>query len=381
MFTSDLAASAFVFLLIVNISLLTWNLAYSNQTAFNEERDLRERVVRVSDLLVRTPGYPSNWTAETVDVIGLVSIDHVLDNRKLLQFRNMSYTMQRDLLRADSNDVYVQVRENEETATIDAGTLGGIGTEPVAYIVRSGASMNEARILSALNRSTVSWELYWPSSMDTDKLDSLTAQNVYNHTTDAPTMMDNLLKNISTYDTVIAEDVTVSPESVAYNDNLTTFVEAGGTYLHTGEDTQMLSDVFALKNVSVGSTTTTVNAVDPLLNNTYSEGDSVTLASAPTSFTGADTVYLKDSQSPNGCLACRWRIGAGNVYYAADTETSSGTTTVFTSATDAFTGNMFLEFGKPATEETNTVAVSNRQIIINRTNGFDRGTLRVVLWN
>lgn len=112
MFTSDLAVSIFIFFVIVNIALLTWNTVYANKMLFDEERELRERVVRVSDFLVRTPGYPANWTNETVQVIGLVTEDHILDNTKLRELNDTPYRNQSSVLRATPHDFYLTVRND-----------------------------------------------------------------------------------------------------------------------------------------------------------------------------------------------------------------------------------------------------------------------------
>lgn len=118
MFASDLVASVVVFFFIVNLSLIIWNLAYKSETQFSEERQLQERVVRTSDLLVRTPGYPQNWTDDTVKLAGFATQDHVLSNEKLRAFNNTSYRTQREVLRSRAHQYYLTVTVDGTIVTI-----------------------------------------------------------------------------------------------------------------------------------------------------------------------------------------------------------------------------------------------------------------------
>lgn len=118
MFASDLIASIVVFFFIANLSLIIWNLAYETETRFNEERQIRERVVRSSDLLVRTPGYPQNWTEDTVKLAGFATEDHLLSNEKLRAFNDTAYTTQRDALRSRAYQFYLTVTVDGTIATL-----------------------------------------------------------------------------------------------------------------------------------------------------------------------------------------------------------------------------------------------------------------------
>lgn len=118
MFASDLVASVVVFFFIVNFSLLIWNLAYDTKTAFSEERQLRERVVRTSDLLVRTPGYPQNWTEDTVKLAGFATQDHVLSTDKLRSFNDTADDTQRRALRAQGNQYHLTVTVGGSVAVL-----------------------------------------------------------------------------------------------------------------------------------------------------------------------------------------------------------------------------------------------------------------------
>ncbi len=128
LFTMDMVASILVFVLIVNLSLMTWNLAQRNSVMFNEDRALRDRAERVADLIVRGPGVPEDWTADTVELVGLAEPDHVLSNEKLDEFDTLSYQEQSDLLRTRGSDFHLNVSSNGSTVEVDtdSGTLTAV---------------------------------------------------------------------------------------------------------------------------------------------------------------------------------------------------------------------------------------------------------------
>lgn len=121
-FTMDIIASLLIFMLILNLSLMTWNVVERNSVMFNEERELRDRVNRVGDLLVRTPGHPEDWDAGTVEIIGFTSPDHVLDGEKLDEFDSLSYTDQKELMRTRQSDFHLNVSSNGTTVSVDTGS-------------------------------------------------------------------------------------------------------------------------------------------------------------------------------------------------------------------------------------------------------------------
>ncbi|MFB6294742.1 MAG: hypothetical protein ABEI97_03205 [Candidatus Nanohaloarchaea archaeon] len=122
LFTMDMVASLLVFVLIANLSLITWNLAQRNAVMLNEDRALRDRAGRIADLLVRGPGYPSDWTASTVQVVGLTRPDHVISPEKMAEFDALTYQEQKELLRTRASDFFLNVSRNGSTATVDTDT-------------------------------------------------------------------------------------------------------------------------------------------------------------------------------------------------------------------------------------------------------------------
>ncbi|MDY6788711.1 MAG: hypothetical protein SVV03_01985, partial [Candidatus Nanohaloarchaea archaeon] len=262
MFTTDLIASSIIFLVIVNISLLAWNTSYENRTALNQDRVVKNRVVRVTDLLIRSPGHPDDWTSSNVDIIGLAKKgkDHFLDNGKAVELKDMKYSDQRDAIRADNNDFYLKITSKGDIAEIKS-LEAGIGKDPVAFIPEEGDSIGNLKLLEVLNSSSVAWDLYWPSDNSQQSLPGLTARKVYNYTEDGKAMFDDMLVNASNgeYNSVISEGSNLDTGDIQNEGQLESFVsDNGGTYVHVEEKPELIRDTFGLDEVSVGSGNGTV---------------------------------------------------------------------------------------------------------------------------
>ncbi|MFB6294776.1 MAG: hypothetical protein ABEI97_03380, partial [Candidatus Nanohaloarchaea archaeon] len=348
-----------------------------NAAMLNEDRALRDRAGRIADLLVRGPGVPSNWTADTVELVGLTEPDHVIKEGKLDAFANLSYAEQRDLLRTREHDFHLQILRGR-------GTVGPvIGDQPVALIVEESASPSDVYIHTVLNESDVRWDLYWPSSSGDNVVSSLTARTVYNYTTDGSAMFDDLLRNASSgsYGTIIGENTNLDADDIQNEDLLKGFVENGSSYLHTAEKPELLAQVFDVDDVSVGSGNGTVRTVSLLLNASFDVGDFVQFEDEHAAFTNVSTEFVNDTAEPYGCLACGWDVGNGSLYYVADARAENApTVTTFTRPADSFGPETVREFGTAAPDGAETVAVAERRVLVNTSSGLEPGRLELVLW-
>lgn len=108
LFTSDFAISAFVFVILLNIGVFTYNMAYEQQDRFGPQDRMQQAASQAASLLVRTPGYPDNWTAGDVDIIGLAEPDHVVQDAKVQELQSLSYG---ELLRGTGTEAF-QVHVN-----------------------------------------------------------------------------------------------------------------------------------------------------------------------------------------------------------------------------------------------------------------------------
>ncbi len=130
MFTSDFVISMFVFLMMVNVTYLMWIEAHEQQERLDTEQVMQQKAYHIASLLVRTPGYPANWTNETVAIIGLAEPDHVLQDAKMQELDDMRTTDIASTMGLDSQ-TNVLINVTNETGTMQVNGRDLIwGTPP-----------------------------------------------------------------------------------------------------------------------------------------------------------------------------------------------------------------------------------------------------------
>ena len=77
------------------LSLLSiYNLYVSNKleefSLYDEYAELREKTIRITDLLLRTPGVPEGWNESNYLQLGLAKGEYVISSQKLEQLLNLS---------------------------------------------------------------------------------------------------------------------------------------------------------------------------------------------------------------------------------------------------------------------------------------------------
>ncbi len=86
----DLLFAVIIFLLILGASMALINSNTTTLVDKNILRELQERAIQTTDMLVRTQGQPNNWedlgTIDEIGVIGLAKRDRVLDEAKVDKF-------------------------------------------------------------------------------------------------------------------------------------------------------------------------------------------------------------------------------------------------------------------------------------------------------
>ncbi|MBI2076078.1 MAG: hypothetical protein HYT72_02405 [Candidatus Aenigmarchaeota archaeon] len=86
--------------------------------------DMELGAVKISDMLVRSAGYPANWEDNPVSAIsiGLSSSDRVLDGKKLSAFTNLDYQTAKKLLGTSEYEFYFRlVRNGTEKGLLPGG--------------------------------------------------------------------------------------------------------------------------------------------------------------------------------------------------------------------------------------------------------------------
>jgi hypothetical protein len=245
-------------------------------------------------------------------------------------------------------------------------------------MAESSSDFSDVKLLHTLNASDITWDLYWPSGSNQPELAGLKARNVYNYSEEGTVMMEDLISNSSVYSTVIAEDVNLDSSEIDNTDELRSFVENGGSFLHTESDPVLITDTFDLNNSGDDSETATLEKVSPLINSSFDVGDTVEFDDSNAAYDTPDTVYANGTDEDAGCVACEWEIGSGSLFYLSDTFSDNDDVGLaFDDADESIgTGYSFGEYPQNA----NTVTPVSRDILLETDGGVKDAEMRYIVW-
>jgi len=87
----DLLAAILLFLLIFFSLRNIWLDNLSSGLNDLEKFEMQVLSNEATDSLLKTPGYPLNWTSANVELIGLTDKENVINEKKLLLFKSIPY--------------------------------------------------------------------------------------------------------------------------------------------------------------------------------------------------------------------------------------------------------------------------------------------------
>jgi cbb3-type cytochrome oxidase subunit 3 len=151
-FTIDMIASLFFFMLII-LSLL-WVWQDTQRRARDYESDFREsdRLLRISSLLVGGGGSPRNWEKkDPIDVsdimaLGLASEPNVIDHEKARAMEGLDYEDVRVLLGMGSSDFRLTITRYWKGEPAILHELGGDFERANRLVMRRYALYNGTRV-------------------------------------------------------------------------------------------------------------------------------------------------------------------------------------------------------------------------------------------
>ncbi|RLG16591.1 hypothetical protein DRN62_03350 [Nanoarchaeota archaeon] len=76
---------------------------------YNEYSRLRNKAIRVTDLLLRTPGLPEDWNESNYLQLGLAEEEYIISSQKLDQFLNLSEEEVADSLGLGSYRLFLNI--------------------------------------------------------------------------------------------------------------------------------------------------------------------------------------------------------------------------------------------------------------------------------
>ena len=127
----DLVIAISIFLLVVGLFEMTWEGAVARAQPGGDE--LSMRAYHVSSTLLESGGYPENWTAANVRVLGLCDERMVISKDKLsrlITLMNSDYSTAKELLGVGADDVYINVTDMSGNIVYVNGVRASGGLSP-----------------------------------------------------------------------------------------------------------------------------------------------------------------------------------------------------------------------------------------------------------
>ncbi|MEM0475444.1 MAG: hypothetical protein QW343_01490 [Candidatus Norongarragalinales archaeon] len=414
MFSIDLVVSLAIFLVVVLSASYFLSRMRANVDAANEKNILANSAAAAFDSLAYSPGYPFDWTPESVLSVGLAS-DYVelggatqtrIDAAKLLQFAKLNYSEARSLLGLGAFDFQLSFHEvwnasgqGQGAALAAPASHAGIALEPIAYF-----AANDLDGFTLLSGRNVSWDFYWAGSGSEPPHGDARAFYSAAQYGGKTQLFNALLANATragerAYQTIVVEspNFTTLEYSSVNASALRVFLRERGLLVFEGSvsaadspstplflDSLNESLLFGKQSLGI------INKTSFLIDNA-SEGDTASFADSnwavySNASRGDAPLFIFIQNASGGseslALAARWNCENGRVYYVADFAATFGVNATPGSQVYNLVGpqlNFGVDYNASAAASSRDSFVVQRLLIIQRDWGSLAAT-RLVVW-
>ena len=108
--TPDFMLSMAIFLALFVFGTFLWVITYSSGTTTQNFESANLQISDIAETLVRSQGNPTNWTNDTVVIIGLAKEDHLLDENKLIELEKVTYANMKKSLGIQKEDINITIQ-------------------------------------------------------------------------------------------------------------------------------------------------------------------------------------------------------------------------------------------------------------------------------
>ncbi|MFH0860376.1 MAG: hypothetical protein V1921_04190 [Candidatus Altiarchaeota archaeon] len=144
--TLDLVLASSIFIGILLISMTTWNDVLMRSYRFENKREINQKAMDVSELLVLTGGDPAYWhlfpiedvNADNVTSIGLAAEPNFLDRDKIEKMAQVNYDTLRDIMGLSKEDFNITIYNSTNQAVYTMG----IGESEATVVMRRYALLD-----------------------------------------------------------------------------------------------------------------------------------------------------------------------------------------------------------------------------------------------
>lgn len=107
----DIFFALSIFCVLLIIIAITLN-NYGQKSSSEIESDIMiTKAFQISDLLIKTEGFPSKWNNDNIEIAGLASSDRVISEEKLSNFTNLSINKTKSLLKTQIYNFYLTLKK------------------------------------------------------------------------------------------------------------------------------------------------------------------------------------------------------------------------------------------------------------------------------
>lgn len=124
-FASDFLISAVLFIAILIASMELWNITALKYSNTDSSEFMQKKAFSITDTLIKTEGYPKNWTYATVKLIGISEgTPQILNKSKLLEMKNIGYSDLKSIWGVGDYDVHLNFTNiSGNTVVLDSVAL------------------------------------------------------------------------------------------------------------------------------------------------------------------------------------------------------------------------------------------------------------------
>ncbi len=117
----DFIAALLIFMIFF-VSLTTqWNETLYNMEQGHFQTKMTKRATQAIQTLVKSSGYPKNWSVSNVEIIGLAKGENILEQKKINEFSKIDYTVAKKLMILGNYDFYFEIDFNGTTNDFNFG--------------------------------------------------------------------------------------------------------------------------------------------------------------------------------------------------------------------------------------------------------------------
>lgn len=89
--SSDFILGAVIFLIVIGFVVSFWFYVDFQIKSNEEKKETESRIIRVSDILIKSPGSPENWNGTNVSSVGFYADRGRLNLSKIINFLDLGY--------------------------------------------------------------------------------------------------------------------------------------------------------------------------------------------------------------------------------------------------------------------------------------------------